>query len=184
MTTFAKSWISELSSPGGSCGRRAGIAVVLSLGSLLAASSAEALEPGEAPPAIDRPDQSGATVSLPELEGKVVLVNFWASWCGPCRHEMPVLQALHEKYASEGLVIVGINIDRNSKKMKNFLKGSPVTFRIVHDPKKKVAAAYEPSAMPTSYFIGRDGKLHYIHEGFREEDSVTIEAQLKSLLSP
>ena len=184
MTTFAKSWISELSSLRGSFGCRASIAAVLALASILAAPSAEALELGEAPPAIELPDQSGATVSLPELEGKVVLVDFWASWCGPCRHEMPVLQALHQKYASEGLVIVGVNSDRNCMKMKNCLKRFPVTFRIVHDPKKKVAAAYEPSAMPTSYFIGRDGTLHYIHEGFREEDTAIIEAQLKALLSP
>lgn len=184
MTTFAKSWISELSSLAGARRRRSSTAVVLVLGSLLAASSAEALEIGETPPPIDLPDRTGATVSLPELEGKVVLVDFWASWCGPCRHEMPVLQALHEKYASEGLVIVGVNIDRNPKKMKSFLKDSPVTFRIVHDPKKKVAAAYEPSAMPTSYFIGRDGRLRDIHEGFREEDAPNIEARLKSLLTP
>jgi thiol-disulfide isomerase/thioredoxin len=160
------------------------MAWAMCLGFLLVSTSAEALDIGDAPPAIDLPDQSGANVSVPELRGKVVLVDFWASWCGPCRHEMPVLQALHEKYAGEGLVIVGVNIDRNPKKMRSFLKGSPVTFRIVHDPKKKVAAAYELSAMPTSYFIGRDGTLRYIHEGFREEDAAAIEAQIKSLLTP
>ena len=158
--------------------------MALAVGTLLAAASgAQALEVGDAPPAIDLPDQSGAKVSLAELRGKVVLVDFWASWCAPCREEMPALQALHEKYAEDGLVIVGINIDRSPKQMNRFLKGSPVTFRIVHDSKKKVASTYAPSAMPTSYFIGRDGTLRYIHEGFRTEDTPALEAQLKSLLA-
>ena len=76
----------------------------------MVASTAFALDPGKAPPAIEMADLNGKQVDLKALRGKVVLVDFWASWCGPCKHEMPVLQSLHEKYAEQGLVIVGINI--------------------------------------------------------------------------
>jgi len=152
-------------------------------GLLLGVSSADALAAGDAPPPIDAPDQSGKKVDLSELKGKVVLVDFWASWCGPCTQEMPVLEALHKKYAEQGLVIVGINIDRSPKKMDNFLKDTPVSFRVVQDRKLNVAAKYEPAMMPSSYFIARDGKLRYVHEGFDEKDTAAIENRIKALLA-
>jgi thiol-disulfide isomerase/thioredoxin len=150
---------------------------------LLAGSTAAALKAGDTPPPIDMPDQHGEKVDLSELEGKVVVVDFWASWCAPCRQEMPVLQALHEKYAGQGLVIIGVNIDSSKKKMDKFLQAAPVTFRIVHDPKITIPQRYEPSTMPSSYFIGREGKLRYVHEGFRKEDAEGIEAKIKALLN-
>jgi thiol-disulfide isomerase/thioredoxin len=150
---------------------------------LLLASSARALAPGDAPPAIDMPDQAGKKVDLNELKGKVVLVDFWASWCGPCKQEMPVLEELHKKYAKQGLVIIGVNIDNNAKKMNNFLRGTPASFRIVHDRKLAVAAKYEPETMPSSYFIGRDGKIRYVHEGFRKKDAEELEQRIKTLLA-
>jgi thiol-disulfide isomerase/thioredoxin len=151
--------------------------------SLLVGSTAAALPIGESPPPIDMPDLSGRNVDLEALRGKVVLVDFWASWCGPCKQEMPVLEALHQKYADEGLVIVGVNIDTSAKKMNSFLKGSPVSFRIVHDPKIEIPQRYEPSTMPSSYFIGRDGKLKHVHEGFRKKDAAAIEKQIQALLA-
>ena len=150
---------------------------------LLVGATAGASKVGEAPPPIDMPDQHGEKVDLSALAGKVVVVDFWASWCAPCKQEMPVLQALHEKYGRQGLVIVGVNIDTNRKKMDKFLRGTPVTFRIVHDPKITIPQRYEPSMMPTSYFIGRGGKLRYVHEGFRKEDVEGIEAKIKALLA-
>ena len=149
----------------------------------MVASTALALDPGKAPPSIDMADLKGKKVDLKALQGKVVLVDFWASWCGPCKEEMPVLQSLHEKYAWQGLVIIGINIDNNPKKMNNFLKATPVEFRIVHDPKTTIAQKYEPSTMPSSYFIGRDGTLRYLHEGFHKKDAAEIESRIKALLA-
>jgi thiol-disulfide isomerase/thioredoxin len=150
---------------------------------LLFASAASALAPGEAPPPIDMPDQAGKKVDLNELGGKVVLVDFWASWCGPCKQEMPILEELHKKYAKQGLVIVGVNIDHNAKKMNSFLKSVPVSFRIVHDRKLVVASKYEPATMPSSYFIGRDGKIRYVHEGFEKRDAAELEERVKTLLA-
>jgi thiol-disulfide isomerase/thioredoxin len=149
---------------------------------LLVAATAAALAPGDTPPAIDMPDQAGKKVDLRELKGKVVLIDFWASWCGPCKQEMPVLEELHKKYAKDGLVIVGVNIDNNAKKMNNFLKGAPATFRMVRDPKLNIASKYEPATMPSSYFIGRDGKTRYVHEGFQRKDAAEIEERVKRLL--
>jgi hypothetical protein len=80
-------------------------------------------------------------------------------------------------------VIVGVNIDNNQKKMANFLKGTPVTFRQVRDSKLEVASRYEPSTMPSSFFVGRDGKVRHVHEGFRRKDAAKLEAQVKQLLS-
>ena len=145
-------------------------------------TGAAALAPGEVPPPIGIVDQEGHEVDLDEFRGKVVLVDFWASWCGPCRQELPVLEALHQTLASQGLVIIGVNIDRNKKKMRSFLENTPLSFRIVHDPKLAVASRYEPAMMPSSYFIGRDGKIRYIHEGFRKKDAATIESHIKTLL--
>jgi thiol-disulfide isomerase/thioredoxin len=154
------------------------LAVVLFVG-----STATALQAGDTPPPIDMPDLAGKKVDLDQLKGKVVLVDFWASWCSPCKQEIPVLESLHKKYVERGLVIVGINIDNNPKKMNNFLKGTPVSFRIVHDPKTKIAQRYEPSTMPSSYFIGRGGNLRYVHEGFRKKDGGEIEERIKALLA-
>jgi len=150
---------------------------------LFVASSASALVPGDTPPAIDMPDQTGKTVDLTALKGKVVVIDFWASWCGPCRQEMPVLEHLHKKYAGQGLAIIGVNIDSNSKKMNKFLKGTTVTFRIVHDRKLGVASKYEPGTMPSSYLVGRDGKIRYVHEGFEKKDADELEERIKALLA-
>ena len=149
----------------------------------MSASAVYALAPGDEPPAINLPDQSGAQVDLADLRGKVVLIDFWASWCGPCKQEMPVLEALHKKYSEDGLVIVGVNIDNQEKKMANFLKSTPVTFRQVRDKKLRVASRYEPPTMPSSYFIGRDGKIRVVHEGFRNKDAAKLEAEIKVLLA-
>jgi thiol-disulfide isomerase/thioredoxin len=178
----AKSWTSKL--PAVLSGRSRMRTLTFALtGALLAAPNASALAPGDAPPPIDMPDQSGKKVDLRELKGKVILVDFWASWCGPCKQEMPVLEELHRKYAGQGLVIVGINIDSSSKKMAKFLKGAPVSFRIVQDRKLAVASKYEPPTMPSSYFVARDGTIRYIHEGFQETDAAEIESHIKVLLA-
>ena len=154
---------------------------VLAVASLLGAGAA-ALEVGDRPPAIDRPDLEGKKVDLVELEGRVVVVSFWASWCGPCKKEMPVLETLHRRYGEDGLVVVGVNIDSRIKNMEGFLRKVPVTFRIVHDPKADIAARYDPPTMPASFLIGRGGRLRYVQEGFERDDAERLEARIRSLL--
>lgn len=161
----------------------AGTAAVLSAVLLLFPGLASALEVGDAPPRIDLPDQKGARVELDKLRGKLVIVDFWASWCAPCREEMPALDKLYEKYGKQGLVVVAVNIDRSEKKMRSALKSMPVSFPVVHDKGLKLASQYEPSVMPSSYFIGRGGRVEYIHRGFRKKDLPEIEAQVQKLLA-
>ncbi len=146
-------------------------------------SFARALGPGDAPPPIEVPDLAGNEVDLRALTGSVVVVDFWASWCDPCKEAMPVLESLHRRHAKEGLVIVGVNIDNSARKMNRFLERQPVSFRIVHDRKLAVASKYKPPEMPSTYFIGRDGKLQHVHAGFKKGDPAKLESQLETLLA-
>lgn len=150
---------------------------------LTATSTAGALELGEAPPPIDLRDRDGRQADLGELVGRVVIVDFWASWCGPCKQEMPALQTLYEQYGRRGLVVIGVNIDRSAKKLKSFLKKTPVTFRIVHDRAARIASRYDLATVPSTFFIGRDGTLRFVHEGFRDEDADMMERRVLSLLN-
>jgi cytochrome c biogenesis protein CcmG/thiol:disulfide interchange protein DsbE len=150
---------------------------------LLAAFAAGALESGSRAPEIELSDLEGKVVKLSDLKGKVVLVDFWASWCAPCREELPVLEALHHKYAAEGLVIVGVNADSERDNMTKFLRRTKLSFRVVHDVERKVAGRYAPSKMPSSYLVDRNGLVRYVHAGFRKSDGDQIENELKSLLA-
>lgn len=124
---------------------------------------------------------SGA--SVPSTSGKVVLVDFWASWCGPCKASFPAFNRLQDKYASKGLVIIGIGVDDDAAKYKEFAGKMGAKFPLVHDSAHKVVGEMGPPSMPTSYLVDRKGKIRYVHTGFRgaktEAEYVTeIEALL------
>lgn len=169
--------------------RNAGLAWVL-LGAMLAlsgfwhVSSALALGQGQSAPDIRLTDLAGKPVSLATLRGKVVLVDFWASWCKPCREELPVLEALHKKYAAEGLVIIGVNVDKDVAAARKFLQENKLnlSFALANDAQHKVAESYAPPTMPSSYLIDREGKVRFVHEGFRASDAAKMEAEIKQLL--
>jgi thiol-disulfide isomerase/thioredoxin len=125
---------------------------------------------------------SGA--SLPNTSGKVVLVDFWASWCGPCKASFPAMNRLHDKYAAKGLVIVAIGVDDDAEKFKAFSSKMGAKFPVVHDAQHKAAAAFEPPTMPSSYLIDRKGVIRHVHTGFKgakteAEYAAEIEALLK-----
>lgn len=125
----------------------------------------------------------GKTVQLSDYKGQVVMINFWASWCGPCREEMPLLEAMYSSYKKAGFVLLGITIDENINDAKEFLGKSPVTFPILSDNKGKVASLYKNRAMPSSYFIDRQGNLAYLHKGYRPGDEKSYKSTIKSLLA-
>ncbi|MEM1416855.1 MAG: TlpA disulfide reductase family protein [Myxococcota bacterium] len=141
-----------------------------------------AIEQGARAPEIGLRDTAGQPVRLGELRGKVVLVDFWASWCAPCRQEMPALERLHTRYADRGLVIVGVNIDRDEANMRGFLERTPVSFRVVHDGSHQVADRYAPPRMPSSYLVDQRGVIRYVHEGYRRGDAEEIERRIRDLL--
>lgn len=159
------------------------LALALALASSFGAPVAHAVGDGAVAPEIALKDLSGHPVKLAELKGKVVLVDFWASWCGPCREELPVLDALYKKYKERGLVIIGVGLDRDADKLNKFLRALPLSFPVVHDPAGVVANKYEPPKMPSSYIIDKRGLIRHVHAGFKASDKALFEKQLNALLA-
>jgi thiol-disulfide isomerase/thioredoxin len=126
----------------------------------------------------------GLQGQLPDLKGKVLLVDFFASWCGPCKDSFPAMEELHNKYAAKGLVIIAVNLDRKKSDMDQFLKSHPASFTIVRDDANKLVSQVKIPTMPTSFLIDRSGKVHAIHRGFKGDETrhkyaEEIEALLK-----
>ena len=126
---------------------------------------------------------AGPNVKLSELKGKVVLVNFWASWCGPCRQEMPILDALAKANKDSGLVVLGVNQDEESDERDAFLKDNAVSFPILDDSKNAIAKAYKVAAQPSSVFVDRKGNIVHVHEGFKAGDDAAYANTIKELLA-
>lgn len=151
----------------------------LGLWAVLAGALAAA-EPGDA-----MPDWSAHALEgeLPALAGKVVLVDVWASWCGPCKASFPAYTALQAELAEQGLVIVGVSVDRNARAYEKFLARHAPGFATVRDTEQSVAAVLRPPAMPTAYLYGRDGTLRHVHQGYRGQATLNeLRAQLEPLL--
>jgi thiol-disulfide isomerase/thioredoxin len=108
---------------------------------------------------------------LPETTGKVVLIDFWASWCGPCQKAFPTLKQLHTTYASRGFLVLALSVDEKKAAMNAFLKKQPPEFPVVRDAKGKLSEAIGLDTVPTSFLVGRDGKVRAIHQGFDGQNS-------------
>lgn len=121
---------------------------------------------------------------LSAYRGKVVIVDFWASWCVPCRRSFPWLDSMQRKYGEDGLVVIGINEDNEPQDAEAFLTAFPVTFPIIADPDGKLAREFDLVAMPSSFVIGRDGELAVRHLGFKSAKEAEYEATLRRLLGP
>ncbi len=128
------------------------------------------------------PAVNGETVALQSLRGKVVLLNFWATWCGPCRQELPELVRVHEKFRERGLAVVAITVDNEMENVRVFLKKYDIKLQALWDKKKKVADAYLVEKMPSSYLIDRNGVVRFIHRGYTPEELKRIEAEIDDLL--
>lgn len=120
---------------------------------------------------------------LSRHRGKVVLVDFWASWCEPCRHSFPWLNEMQGRYADRGLVVIGVNVDRVQADAAAFLSKVPAAFPIVYDPSGALASRYEVPGMPSSFVFGPGGEIVARHIGFRESSRAEREAQLLQLLA-
>ena len=103
---------------------------------------------------------------VPNTSGKIILIDFWASWCGPCRKSFPILNELHQKYGPRGLVIIGISVDEKEADYRKFVSKMKASFPLIHDSAHKAAAAFNLPAMPMSYIIDRKGIVRHIHKGF------------------
>ena len=126
--------------------------------------------------------RDGKNVRLSDLRGQVVLLNFWASWCGPCRQEMPILDEIHNKYKSLGFSVLGVNLDAKSSKAIKYLKDTPVSFPVLYDPKGDVSSQYGVQAMPSTVIIDKDGNVRYLHEGYKSGYEDDYRKQIKTLM--
>jgi thiol-disulfide isomerase/thioredoxin len=126
--------------------------------------------------------RSGKNIKLSELRGQVVMLNFWASWCGPCRKEMPHLEKIHKKYKRLGFTLLGVNVEENSNDAKNYLKDVKVTFPVLFDNRQKTSKLYNVSAMPTTILIDRNGNKRFIHKGYKAGYENDYKRQIKKLL--
>jgi thiol-disulfide isomerase/thioredoxin len=133
-------------------------------------------------PDITLPTSSGK-VSLHDFRGKVVLVDFWASWCIPCRQSFPWMSSMKERYAAQGLVIVAINLDKKREAADAFLGEFPVQFPVLFDPMGLSAEAFNVEGMPSSFIVSRTGEILYSHIGFEQAKAQKVEDQIKEALS-
>ncbi|HSB95569.1 MAG TPA: TlpA disulfide reductase family protein [Spongiibacteraceae bacterium] len=124
----------------------------------------------------------GDNLRLSEHRGEVVLLNFWASWCGPCRQEMPILNTLHQRYNKLGFSVIGVNVDKDSNLADKLLKDIPVTFTVLLDNTGAVSSSYNISAMPTSVLIDRDGNMRFLHKGYKPGYEQDYENEIKELI--
>jgi peroxiredoxin len=157
----------------------------LLLGSALAAcagAAVPAVVPSAMAPDFTLRTMGGPNLRLQEQRGRVVLVNFWATWCGPCRDEMPHLNRLYEKYRSSGFVTLGINIDDDVGKAADIAAKLNVKFPVLLDTDKKVSKLYDMQGMPATVVIDRDGRARYLHRGYRDGFEKTYEQQIRELL--
>ena len=117
---------------------------------------------------------------LAQYRGKVVYLDFWASWCKPCRHSFPWMNAMQQKYGADGLVIVAVNLDEQHADAEKFLKETPADFTVIYDPEGKLAEQYGIYGMPSSFVIGRDGQVLQKHQGFFDDSPAKYETELRA----
>ena len=149
---------------------RTGRTLIPTLLLALLAGTATATGPAPAAPDFTLPARDGGEVHLSELKGQVVMINFWATWCGPCRQEMPLLQQIHAKYEPLGFTMLGVNVEPDSAAAQNWLKGMAVSFPIVFDRKSEVSSIFGVEAMPSSILIDREGRIRHVHRGYKPGD--------------
>ena len=146
--------------------------------------TANASEVGQPAPQFTLPSlQQDQPVSLQKFSGKVVYLDFWASWCAPCRTSFPLLNKLHQKLKGQGFEVVAINLDEDKAKAEAFLKEIPVEFTILRDAKGEWSDKYVVESMPTSFIIDKQGVIQNIHKGFTSDDINELEHKITELLA-
>jgi thiol-disulfide isomerase/thioredoxin len=160
--------------------KTSGTLSALLLGTILAAVPALA---GPTPaPAFRLDSLAGQPVSLDQYKGQVVMINFWATWCGPCRTEMPLLDKLHAKYKPMGFTMIGVNVEPDASLAANWLKTTPVSFPILFDTRSEVSKLYSVAGMPSTVIIDRKGNLRWLHRGYKAGDENEYLNQIRALV--
>ncbi|MBU0677503.1 MAG: TlpA family protein disulfide reductase [Verrucomicrobia bacterium] len=145
------------------------------------ADEAKGLGEGDALPDLRRFNLEGV---LPATEGKVVLIDFWASWCAPCKVSFPYLDGIIREYAAKGFELIAVSQDDDREAMERFLESNPVSFSIVRDRDHKLAATVQPPGMPTTLLVDKNGRIRHLHKGFHGEKTADqLREWIKELLS-
>lgn len=151
------------------------LSAALAMSSLVGASTSSA-------PDFTLPAREGGQISLEQLKGQVVMLNFWASWCGPCRQEMPLLDTLYQRYSALGFTLLGVNVEADTQDAERWLAQTPVSFPVLFDKDSQVSKLYDVSAMPSTVFIDRQGNVRYLHRGYKPGDENEYLNQIRALL--
>ena len=154
----------------------AAVAVALPLPAL-------AVDAGQPAPAFALPRAAGDVLTLESLKGRVVLVDFWASWCAPCKRSFPWMNELQRKYGEQGLAVVAINVDKRRADADRFLAQVPANFDVVFDPDGKTPAAYAVRGMPSSYLVDARGNVVEVEAGFNDQRAAAFEARIRALVA-
>ncbi len=177
-----------------SCGIAWGLVVLVgtlgpaAVGAPVTSDELQTLDLGPYPSNTKPPDFSGRTlegetVALAGLRGRVVLLNFWASWCLECRPEMPMFEQLHREFARQGLTVLGINVREGNEAVRRYARELGLTFTLVLDPDGEIGARYGVIGMPPTFLIGRDGRAVALAIGPREWSSAKARGMIGALLA-
>ncbi len=152
------------------------------LAAACALAPARAVAPSRPAPDFTLPSTLGTNVRLQEQRGQVVMINFWATWCAPCRREMPHLNRLYAKYRPAGFVLLGVNVDEDRANAQGLASKLGVQFPVLFDASKKVSRLYQLDSMPSTVLIDRDGRVRYVHLGYKDGFEDAYEQQIAELL--
>ena len=151
--------------------------------SALLASMAWAADAVKGPaPAFALQSRDGAKVSPVQYKGDVVMINFWATWCVPCRQEMPKLEALYQRYNKLGFKLLAVNVENNPDGVKKWLAETPVSFPVLFDTKSEVSKLYKVETMPTTVIVAKDGTMRYLHHGYKPGYENDYQNEVRALL--
>ena len=154
------------------------VALAIFAASSLASSGME----GQPAPDFALKSSTGENLRLSEYRGDVVMINFWATWCGPCRQEMPLLDQLYARYQRVGFNLLGVNIDDDSRRAMQMIDELGVSFPILFDARKEVSELYAVEAMPVTVLVDREGTVRYVHHGYKPGYENAYLDQIRSLL--
>jgi thiol-disulfide isomerase/thioredoxin len=160
-----------------------GISLVVSCAVLIFSVNIQASEAlSGAAPDFTLPSNLGKNLRLAEMRGEVVMINFWASWCGPCKQEMPILEELHQRYGKAGFKLLGVNVEPDPADAQKILKAIPVSFPILYDTESVVSKLYDVEAMPSTVIVDRNGNMRYLHKGYKPGYEEDYRKQIKELI--
>ncbi len=154
----------------------------LCLSVLAATSLASSGLEGQAAPDFALKSSTGENLRLSEYRGDVVMINFWATWCGPCRQEMPLLDELYQRYSRVGFNLLGVNIDDDSRRAMQMIEELGVNFPVLFDASKRVSELYDVDAMPVTVLVDREGTVRYVHQGYKPGYEDKYLTQIRTLL--